>query len=165
MTAITFPGAKRPDRQRWVSNHGLQLCVWEWGDADAPPLLLAHGGFDFAGTYDVFAPLLAAAGWRVVSWDQRGHGDSDHAVLYSWDSDARDALAVLDSTTRAPVPFIGHSKGGSLVMQLAEAYPHRCTHLVNLDGLPSRRSWPDVPARSTARKVFSQKRRRVGRSG
>src|SRR5438445_205546 len=144
MTVISFPGARRPDRQRWVSNHGLRLCVWEWGDADAPPLLLAHGGFDFAGTYDVFAPLLAAAGWRVVSWDQRGHGDSDHAVLYSWDSDARDALAVLDSTTRAPVPFVGHSKGGSLVMQLAEAYPHRCTHLVNLDGLPSRRSWPDV---------------------
>ena len=30
-------------------------------------------------------------------------------------------------------------------MQMAEAMPHRCTHLVNLDGLPSRRSWPDVP--------------------
>lgn len=144
MTAITYPGARRPDRQRWVSDHGLRLAVWEWGDADAPPLLLAHGGFDFAGTYDVFAPLLADAGWRVVSWDARGHGDSDHAVLYSWDADVRDALAVLDSTTREPIPFVGHSKGGSVVMQMAEAMPHRCTHLVNLDGLPSRRSWPDV---------------------
>ena len=66
---MSFPGARRPDRQRWVSNHGLRLCVWEWGDADAPPLLLAHGGFDFAGTYDVFAPLLAAAGWRVAFID------------------------------------------------------------------------------------------------
>src|SRR5436309_9786561 len=83
MTGITFPGARRPERQRWVSDHGLRLAVWEWGDAGAPPLLLAHGGFDFAGTYDVFAPLLADAGWRVVSWDARGHGDSDHAVLYS----------------------------------------------------------------------------------
>ena len=51
---------------------------------------------------DVFAPLLADAGWRVVCWDQRGHGDSDHAVLYNWDADVRDALVVLDSTTRAP---------------------------------------------------------------
>ena len=144
MTKVTFPGARRPDRQRWVTDHGLRLAVWEWGDVDAAPLLLAHGGFDFAGTFDVFAPLLADAGWRVVSWDQRGHGDSDHAVLYSWDSDVRDALTVLDSTTRSPVPFIGHSKGGSVVMQMAEAMPHRCTHLVNLDGLPSRRSWPDV---------------------
>ena len=30
-------------------------------------------------------------------------------------------------------------------MQLADGLPHRCTHLVNLDGLPSRRNWPDVP--------------------
>lgn len=142
---MSYPGARRPDRRRWVTDHGLRLSVWEWGDEAAPPLLLAHGGFDFAGTYDVFAPLLADAGWRVVSWDQRGHGDSEHAVLYSWDADVRDALTVLDSTTRAPVPFVGHSKGGGVIMQLADAMPHRCTHLVNLDGLPSRRNWPDVP--------------------
>ena len=158
MADITFPGARRPDRQRWVTDHGLRLAVWEWGDADGPPLLLAHGGFDFAGTYDGFAPLLADAGWRVVSWDQRGHGDSDHAVLYSWDSDVRDALAVLDSTTRSPVPFVGHSKGGSVVMQMAEAMPHRCTHLVNLDGLPSRRSWPDVPDHERTRLLASELR-------
>jgi pimeloyl-ACP methyl ester carboxylesterase len=155
---ISFPGARRPDRQRWVSNHGLRLAVWEWGDVDGPPLLLAHGGFDFAGTYDGFAPLLADAGWRVVSWDQRGHGDSEHAVLYSWDSDVRDALAVLDATTREPVPFVGHSKGGSVVMQMAEALPHRCTHLVNLDGLPSRRSWPDVPDHERTRLLAGEVR-------
>ncbi|HEV3225935.1 MAG TPA: alpha/beta hydrolase [Acidimicrobiales bacterium] len=158
MSGITYPGARRPDRRRGVSDHGLQLSVWEWGDEGSPPLLLAHGGFDFAGTYDVFAPLLADAGWRVVSWDQRGHGDSDHAVLYSWDSDVRDALAVLDSTTRRPIPFIGHSKGGSVVMQLAEALPHRCTHLVNLDGLPSRRSWPDVPDHERTRLLAGEVR-------
>jgi pimeloyl-ACP methyl ester carboxylesterase len=158
MTDVSYPGARRPDRQRWVSNHGLRLSVWEWGDESAAPLFLAHGGFDFAGTYDVFAPLLADAGWRVVSWDQRGHGDSEHAVLYNWDSDVRDALAVLDSTTRAPVPYVGHSKGGSVLMQLAEAMPHRCTHLVNLDGLPSRRAWPDVPDHERTRLLASEVR-------
>jgi pimeloyl-ACP methyl ester carboxylesterase len=44
-----------------------------------------------------------------------------------------------------PVPVIGHSKGGSLMLQLADALPHRVSHLVNIDGLPSRRSFPDVP--------------------
>jgi pimeloyl-ACP methyl ester carboxylesterase len=128
-----------------VTDHGLRLAVSEWGAPDAPPVLLAHGGFDFAGTFDGFASLLADGGWRVVGWDQRGHGDSEHAVMYSWEADVRDGLAVLDSTTRRPVPFIGHSKGGSVLMQLADAMPNRCTHLVNLDGLPSRRNWPDVP--------------------
>ncbi len=141
----TYPGARRPDRQRTVDAHGIAIAVHEWGAPDAPPILAAHGGFDFAGTLDVFAPLLADAGYRVVAWDQRGHGDSAHAALYSWEADLRDALAVLDSVTAAPVPVLGHSKGGNLMMQLAVALPHRVSHLVNLDGLPSRRSMPDLP--------------------
>lgn len=116
----------------------------EWGALDAAPVVLAHGGFDFAGTYDGFAPLLADAGWRVVSWDQRGHGDSDHAALYTWDADIRDALAVVESIGEAPLPLIGHSKGGGMMMTLAEARPDLCSCLVNLDGLPSARTQPDV---------------------
>jgi pimeloyl-ACP methyl ester carboxylesterase len=143
--AVATPaGARAPDRRRDVDAHGLRLAVWEWGDAGAPPLLLAHGGFDFARTFDVFAPLLADGGWRVVSWDQRGHGDSEHAALYNWDADARDALAVLDATSREPVPFVGHSKGGSVLLHLADACPHRVSCLVNIDGLPSRQRHPDV---------------------
>jgi pimeloyl-ACP methyl ester carboxylesterase len=106
--------------------------------------MLAHGGFDFAGTFDVFAPLLADAGYRVVAWDQRSHGDSEHATLHNWDADVRDAVAVFDSVSTSPLPVIGHSKGGGLMLQLADACPHRVSHLVNLDGLPSKRTPPDV---------------------
>ena len=141
----THPGARRPDRRRTVSSGGLDIAVWEWGDPDDPPVLLAHGGFDFAGTFDTLAPRVADAGFRVVSWDQRGCGDSAHAHLYSWDADLRDAAAVLDSIGPRALPVVGHSKGGAQMLQLADALPHRVSHLVNLDGLPSRRSWPDVP--------------------
>src|SRR5205807_5398846 len=89
---VEYPGAQRPERVRRVDSYGVGINVVEWGRDDAPVVLLAHGGFDFAGTFDIFAPLLAQEGWRVVSWDHRGHGDSDHAELYSWDSDVRDAL-------------------------------------------------------------------------
>lgn len=139
-----FPRAEAPDRRRRVDSHGLGIAVVEWGEEAAPPILLAHGGFDFAATFSVFAPLLARAGYRVVSFDQRGHGDSDHAALYSWGADLRDTLAVLDSVTDQPVPLIGHSKGGSLLTQFAQAHPHRVSHLVNIDGMPSRRRRPDV---------------------
>ena len=64
-----YPGARRPDRSRWVSSAGLRIATYEWGDPDARVILMAHGGFDFAGTFDGFAPLLADAGYRVVSWD------------------------------------------------------------------------------------------------
>ncbi len=36
-------------------------------------------------------------------------------------------------------------------MNLADAMPHRVSHLVNIDGLPSRRSWPDVSDRDRTR--------------
>jgi pimeloyl-ACP methyl ester carboxylesterase len=141
---VTYPGARRPDRRRTVDSHGLAIAVYEWGDEDARPVLLAHGGMDFAGTFDVFAPLLADGGFRVISWDHRGHGDSQHAALYNWEADMRDAAMVFDSVSPDPVAVVGHSKGGSLMLQLADALPHRVSHLVNLDGLPSRRKMPDI---------------------
>lgn len=141
---VTFPGARRPDRRRTVDASGIAIAISEWGEESAPPLLLAHGGFDFAGTFDVFAPMLADGGWRVVAWDHRGHGDSEHSALYSWGADMRDALAVLDSVSLDPIPVVGHSKGGAITLQLAEACPFRFSHLVNIDGLPSPRRAPDV---------------------
>jgi pimeloyl-ACP methyl ester carboxylesterase len=142
--AVSYPGARAPDRTRAVVSHGIRLAVHEWGDAGGAPLVLAHGGFDFGRTFDVFAPMLAEAGWRVVAWDQRGHGDSERAALYSWEADLRDAVAVVDSVSGDPMPIVGHSKGGGITVQFAAALPHRVSHLVNLDGLPSRRSMPDV---------------------
>lgn len=140
----SYPGARRPDRSRWVDAGGLRLATYEWGDPHGPVIFMAHGGFDFAATFDLVAPKLADAGWRCVSWDARGHGSSQHATLYSWSADERDAVAVLDSVTDEPVVFLGHSKGGGLMLDMAHAVAHRVSHLINLDGLPSRNSWPDL---------------------
>jgi pimeloyl-ACP methyl ester carboxylesterase len=143
----TQSGARPPDRSRTLDTSGVRLAVYEWGAPDAPPLVLVHGGFDFARTFDVFAPLLADAGYRVVSWDHRGHGDSEHADLYSWLADERDLLAVVDSVTRGPCPAIGHSKGGSMLVHVIQALPHRFSKFVAIDGLPFRRPPPDVAER------------------
>jgi pimeloyl-ACP methyl ester carboxylesterase len=139
-----YPGARAPDRSRRIDAGGLEIAVHEWGDAEARPLLLAHGGFDFARTFEVFAPLLSDAGWRVVSWDHRGHGDSEHAALYSWQADVRDACCVLDATSREPLPAVGHSKGAGVLTELIHALPGRFTRFVNLDGVPSKLPQPDV---------------------
>jgi pimeloyl-ACP methyl ester carboxylesterase len=150
-------GAERPAREYTVSSDGVQIAVHEWGDADAPPLLVVHGGFDFARTYDIFAPKLAAGGWRVVGWDQRGHGDSEHAELYSWDADLRDGLAVFDHVSPGrPLPVVGHSKGGSLMTQFADGQPFRFSHLVNLDGIPYKRNMPDIAEHERTRMLAGE---------
>lgn len=139
----TFPGARTPDRQRSIDAYGVQLATYEWGDLNAPPVLLVHGALDFARTFDVFAPLIAEAGFRVVSYDQRGHGNSSHAALYGWVADERDLLCVADSISPLPIPVIGHSKGGSLLIHAAEALPHRFTRFACIDGMPFRSPHPD----------------------
>ncbi len=143
---VEYPGAEDPARHYMIDSDGVDIAIHEWGDAAAPAVMLVHGGFDFARTYSQFAPILARVGWRVVAWDQRGHGDSGRAELYSWDSDMRDALAVMDMIGEDPIPVIGHSKGGAMMIQLADARPHRFSHLINLDGVPYKRAVPDVAA-------------------
>ncbi len=144
--AASFPGARAPERAYLIDAFGVRLAVYEWGDASAPPLLLLHGGFDFARSFDVFAPLLAAGGFRVIAWDQRGHGRSAQTQLYSWDADARDAYAVLESIGPAPLAAVGHSKGSAVLMQLAQALPARFTRFVSIDGIPVRRPAADSTA-------------------
>ncbi len=155
MTMVQFPGAHAPARDHHLVVNGISIAVHEWGDETAPPMFLVHGGFDFARTYDVFAPLLAAAGWRVIAWDQRGHGDSEHAALYGWDADIRDAIGVMSHITSRPAPVLGHSKGGALMIQLADAQPFRFSHLINLDGLPSRRPMSDLAEHERTRMLSS----------
>lgn len=134
MTA-TFPGARAPDRERAVEAQGVRLHVCEWGALDAPSVLLAHGIGDFARSFDLLGPALAEGGWRAVAWDQRGHGDSDPTDLYSWQADVRDLMAVAASCGSAPMPAIGHSKGGSLLAWAVQALPWRFAQIVLLDGL------------------------------
>ena len=141
---VTIPHAVEPARRRTVDSSGVGIAVYEWGPADGPPVAMVHGGFDFARTFDVFAGLLASQGWRVISWDHRNHGNSDRAALVSWSADQRDAAAVLNSVTFHPMPIIGHSKGGAMTLRLGDAWPHRFSHVVNIDGMPSRSRQPDM---------------------
>ena len=42
------------------------------------------------------------------------------------------------------------------MLELADACPHRVSHLVNLDGLPSKNNWPDVADHERTRMVQSE---------
>ena len=68
-------------------------------------------------------------------------------------------MVVMDALSGGrPAPVLGHSKGGSLMIQLADAQPYRFTHVVNLDGIPYRRRQPDVAEHERARMVGSEVR-------
>ena len=57
----------------------LRLHYVDWGNPEAPPLILVHGGRDHARSWDQVARALRDR-FHVVAPDLRGHGDSAWAV-------------------------------------------------------------------------------------
>ena len=53
----------------------LRLHYVDWGNPEAPPLLLVHGGRDHCRNWDWVAQALRKD-WHVICPDLRGHGDS-----------------------------------------------------------------------------------------
>ena len=126
-----FPEAVAPERRRHLDSHGVKLVLHEWGDPQAPPVLLAHGMWDHGRGFDLLAPRLAEH-FRVVALDARGHGDSGWADAYSWPSDVADLVNALRSLG-ARAHLVGHSKGGGQVMDAACMAPELVRSVVQTD--------------------------------
>jgi len=132
VTEPSFPGAVAPQRHASVESVGVRLNLLEWGDPEAPPLVLTHGMWDHARSFAVFAPLLAER-FRVIAIDARGHGDSAWARAYSWLTDVLDVINVLRWVGRR-ASLLGHSKGGGQATDAARAVPELVAKLVSIDG-------------------------------
>ena len=121
-------GVGHVPRVRYVSrnvviNH-LRLHLLEWGEPDAPPLLLLHGGNQSAHSWDLVSLHLADR-YHIYALDQRGHGDSEWArdAEYAPDQMARDALALIAQEGAAAPIVVGHSMGGMVTMRLTALEP------------------------------------------
>ena len=132
MSQASYPGAVPPERSRWLESFGLRLRVHEWGAPDRTPVVLIHGMFDHARSFDTLAPLLAER-LRVVAMDARGHGDSDWAESYPGAMDVMTIVQLLRSNG-APSHLIGHSKGGGQALDAAVRSPDDVRRMVNIDG-------------------------------
>jgi pimeloyl-ACP methyl ester carboxylesterase len=142
----TYPGAVAPERARTFDSFGVGLRLSEWGDPEAPPLVLCHGMFDHGRGFDTLAPLLARR-FRVIAIDARGHGDSAWVDAYPWPADVQDAVNVLHSLGR-PAHLVGHSRGGGIATDAALRAPDCVRQLVNIDGFgppPEGFAIPGVP--------------------
>ncbi len=104
---------------------GVRLAADVRGDPDAWPVLFLHGGGQTRHAWGSAAATVAREGWRTVTMDLRGHGESDWAPNgdYSFTAFGSDCLAVVDQLGRPPV-LIGASLGGMSAM-LAEGTSDR----------------------------------------
>jgi pimeloyl-ACP methyl ester carboxylesterase len=104
---------------------GIHLVADVRGDPDACPVLFLHGGGQTRHAWGSTAEKVADDGWRTVSLDLRGHGDSDWAENgdYSFTAFCADVVAVADQLGKPPV-LVGASLGGMSAM-LAEGTSDR----------------------------------------
>ena len=109
-----------PRTVRFEGFERIHLVADVWGDDRDWPVLLMHGGGQTRHAWGNTAQVLSGHGWRAVSLDLRGHGDSEWALNgdYSFTTYAADCVAVVDQLGRPPV-LVGASLGGVTAM-LAE---------------------------------------------
>lgn len=98
-----------------TADGALLHTIWA-GDGDRT-VLLAHGYGSEANAWNLLTPLLVEQGFRVIAFDQRGHGQSTIGSSgVSTASMALDYGAVLEVYDVHNAILVGHSMGGFLAL-------------------------------------------------
>jgi 3-oxoadipate enol-lactonase len=109
--------------------NGITL-YYETAGAGEPVLFIGGTGADLRTKPNVFNGPLAAE-FSLLSYDQRGLGQSDKpALTYTMADYADDAAGLLDSVGWPSCAVMGVSFGGMVAQELALRHPQRVTRLV-----------------------------------
>ena len=121
--------------QHFFTSQRLKIAYWDWGNPDAPPVLLIHGGRDHSRQWDKVARGLRDR-FHVIAMDLRGHGDSDWAVgsQYGLPDQALDIVRMVEIIGK-PTTIISHSYGAQSAIIGAAAYPEFFGRWVIIEGV------------------------------
>ena len=124
-------------RERRVELNGLSLHYLEWGENNAPTLLLLHGFLSQAHIWYSLASQFTPA-YRVVALNQRGHGKSGWSTdgAYSIDDHFTDLAQFIERLNLRDLILIGHSMGGRNALFYTACIPDRIAKLVLVDARP-----------------------------
>jgi pimeloyl-ACP methyl ester carboxylesterase len=115
---------------------GVQLYYEAHGEG--PALLLTHG---FSATCQMWKGQIDALAphFNVITWDMRGHGQSDYPEdlsAYSEEATVADMAALLDRVGARSAVIGGLSLGGYMSLAFHRAYPERTRALLIIDTGP-----------------------------
>lgn len=127
--AEMFPAGRSDLRVRWLTlRSGLRVRAVECGPEDGAPVFFVHGwGCSVYSFRHNLAPL-AAAGFRVLAADLKGHGLSDKPTApgeYTTEALSAHVMEILDALGAGRVSLVGHSMGGALALDVAIRAPER----------------------------------------
>jgi pimeloyl-ACP methyl ester carboxylesterase len=146
----------------------LRLHYVDWGNPDAPTLILQHGGRDHCRSWDWVAQELRKD-WHIIAPDARGHGDSAWSPdgNYAMDAFVYDFAQLVHTLGDEQVTIVAHSLGGNIATRFTGLYPDKVRKLVNIEGLgPSPLMREQIEARGVAERLrewIEGKRKAAGR--
>jgi lipase len=111
----------------------MELNLHEWGDPGAPPLVCLHGVSAHGRRFRKLAEERLESHFHVLAPDLRGHGYSDWEPPWTIATHAHDVLETLDAAGVRRAPFVGHSFGGRLILELAALDGDRIERAALLD--------------------------------
>ncbi len=98
-----------------ITSNGITLHHTDSG-GDGRPVVLVHGWPLSGASWSEQVPALVDAGYRVVTYDRRGFGESDKPEDgYDYDTFADDLAGLLDALDLRDVSLVGFSMGGGEV--------------------------------------------------
>lgn len=102
---------------------GGRLAADDHGDPAVPAILLVHSAVVNRRAWAGVTPLLVAAGYRVITYDMRGFGESTSEAVEFFAHD--DLLAVLDHFGVGRAAVVGNSMGAIVSLDAILAAPGR----------------------------------------
>jgi pimeloyl-ACP methyl ester carboxylesterase len=124
---------------KYVDAGLLNVAYAEAGPSDGPAVILLHGWpYDIHSFVDV-APLLAAAGYRVIVPYLRGYGttrflSSETMRNAQQSAVALDVIALMDALRIQTATVGGFDWGGRTADVMATLWPERCKAIVSVSG-------------------------------
>ena len=141
----------------YIERDGVKVYFEDHGTG--PGVLLSHG-FSYSSTMWRDQVAVLKDRYRVMTWDMRGHGQSDYPdnpAAYSEDHTVADMAAILDACGVQKVVAGGLSLGGRASLGFHIAHPERTAGLMLFDTGPgfrkdeARAAWNEVAFKRAAR--------------
>ena len=143
------------------TSDGLSLYYEDHGEKEAKPLFLLHGWAISSVFFSEQIPPLLENGYRVITWDWRGHGKSPLNGTFKNISCKEELLELMYDDFKAlkahleidgPYGLIGHSAGAGVGLSIALSNPNEVIALAILnssyvlaENFTERAAWQFIP--------------------
>lgn len=125
-------------RREFINREGMRLVADEVGPQDGPVVLFLHGGGQTRSSWGKAIEQLGSAGYRAITVDHRGHGESDWSPGGSYENTCfvNDLSDILHEVP-AGAALVGASLGGvAALLAVASGLDNGARALVLVDVVP-----------------------------